>query len=440
MPRPRLTAPERFWSGWFDVVPAYRLATLRVLLAVITLVFHVPKFNRMIADYTASSFHVPPAFSWIPVLSPAGGMALMLAQDVAAWGLLLGWAPRLCAWLLAGAGFYVMSLDPEFFAHNAHFHLTLLALIGCSADRVSLRRLLAEDDAGSRCPAWPERLVGIQLAIVFFYAAVDKILSPYWGLSGASLAAQHLSTRGPAFDRLQRMNEAALPVLAGALSVVTIVLEGFVAAAFLIRALRPIGIVVTALFVLYLEFVLKPGAFAWDVLAALLVFVPAGDRAWQVAYDPACRTCRGNRALLSPLDWLRRLRWTPMEDATSSAARGELELVSPWGRVRSGFDALRVLPIALPGPFLLALIVARFGGGFLAARGYGAWDDLPFLMLLGWLTLWVPGLARVLGQPIYTTVSRAWDNWATAARPGGGADGSVRCSHTRGIRVGDASA
>src|SRR5690349_8519595 len=90
MPHPRLTAPERFWSGWFDVVPAYRLATLRLLLAVITLVFHVPKFNRMIADYTASSFHVPPAFSWIPVLSPAGGMALMLAQDVAAWGLLLG--------------------------------------------------------------------------------------------------------------------------------------------------------------------------------------------------------------------------------------------------------------------------------------------------------------------------------------------------------------
>ena len=440
MPRPRLSEPAPFWSGWLDLVPAYRLATLRVVLAVITLVFHVQKFNRIIADYAASSFHVPPAFSWLPILSPAGGAALMIAQVVAAWGLLLGWAPRLCAWILAIVGFYVMSLDPEFFAHNAHFHLTLLALIGCSADRVSLRRLLADDDAGARCPAWPERLIGIQLAIVFFYAAVDKILSPYWGLSGSSLAAQRVSTRGPAFDRLQRMSEAALPTLARPLSVATIVLEAFVAVALLVRALRPIGLAVTALFVLYLELVLKPGVFAWDVLAALLVFAPAGDRAWRVAYDPACRSCRGNRALLSPLDWLRRHRWTPTENATSSTVRGELELVSPRGRMRSGFDALRALPIALPGPFLLALIVARFGGGFLAARGYGPWDDLPFLMLLGWLAFWIPGLARILGQPVYTAISRSWDNWPTPARPGGGADGSARCSHTRGVRVGDASA
>src|SRR5499425_2339441 len=265
MPRLRLGEPECFWSGWFDLVPAYRLAALRVILAVITLVFHVPKFNRIIADYAASSFHVPPAFPWLPILSPAGGEALMIAQDAAAWGLLLGWAPRLCAWLLAAAGIYVMSLDPEFFAHNAHFHLTLLALVGCSADRMSLRRLLADDDARARCPAWPERLIGIQLAIVFFYAAVDKILSPYWGVSGSSLAAQRLSTRGPAFDRLQRMSEAALPSLARPLSVATIVLEAFVAVAVLVRALRPIGLAVTALFVLYLEFMLKPGGFAWDV-------------------------------------------------------------------------------------------------------------------------------------------------------------------------------
>jgi len=77
MPRPRLVEPDRFWTGWFDLVPAYRLATLRVVLAIITLVFHVPKFNRLIADYTASSFHVPPAFPWIPVLPPTAGMALM---------------------------------------------------------------------------------------------------------------------------------------------------------------------------------------------------------------------------------------------------------------------------------------------------------------------------------------------------------------------------
>jgi len=439
MPRPRLVEPDRFWTGWFDLVPAYRLATLRVVLAIITLVFHVPKFNRLIADYTASSFHVPPAFPWIPVLPPTAGMALMIAQDVAAWGLFLGWAPRLCAWFLAAAGFYVMSLDPEFFAHNAHFHLALLALIGCSADRVSLRRLLADDDADARCPAWPERLVGIQLAIVFFYAAVDKILSPSWGLSGATLAAQRLSTRGPAFDRLQRMTASALPRLAGPLSVATIAIEAFVAAAVIVRALRPTGLAVTALFVLYLEFVLKPGGFAWDVLAALLVFAPAADRKWRVAYDPACRSCRRNRALLSPLDWLRRLGWISLDAAAASEAAG-FRLVSPRGRVRRGFYALRALPIVLPGPCLLALIVARFGGGFLAARGYGAWDDLPFFMLGGWLVLWIPGLGRVLGQLGYAGISQTWHNWPEAPRMGSGAEGSVRCSHARGTCIRDPSA
>src|SRR5262249_19534446 len=150
MPRPRLVEPDRFWTGWFDLVPAYRLASLRVVLAGITLVFHVPKFNRLIADSTASSFHLPPVFPWLPALSPTARMAPIVAQDLAGWALFLGSAPRFCAWFLAAAGFYVMSLDPEFFAHNAHFHLTLLALIGCSADRVSLRRLLADDDAGAR--------------------------------------------------------------------------------------------------------------------------------------------------------------------------------------------------------------------------------------------------------------------------------------------------
>ncbi len=51
-----------------------------------------------------------------------------------------------------------MSLDPEYYAHNAQFHLTLLGLIGCSTDRVSLRRLLVDDGVEAQCPAWPERL------------------------------------------------------------------------------------------------------------------------------------------------------------------------------------------------------------------------------------------------------------------------------------------
>lgn len=447
MPSRRPAGRDLFGAGWFDSVSAYRLASLRVVLAAITLVFHVPKFNGIIDAYTISSFHLPPAFSWMPSLTRSNGVVLMALQYVAAWSLLLGWAPRLWAWFLATAGFYVMSLDPEYYAHNAHFHLTLLALIGCATDRISLRRLLVDDGVEAQCPAWPERLIRIQLAIVFFYAAVDKVLSPHWGLSGAVLAAQRLVAHGPGLASLQRVNGAVLHRNAGVLSVATIAVEFFLATAFLVRPLWSMGVAVASAFVLYLEFILRPGMFAFDVLAALLVFAPAGDRAWKVAYGPGCRACRWNRALLSPLDWLRRLQWIPIRKAASGESRYALvggregigfRLVSPGGRAFDGVDALRRLPVVLPGPVLVAVTIARFGGGFLASRGYGQWDDAAFVILGIWLALWVPGVARYIGRPMYEAALEGWEHWSSGRRKIGGTDPSCGL-HVRGASVLDPS-
>jgi predicted DCC family thiol-disulfide oxidoreductase YuxK len=443
VPRPRNSAAGEADSGagWFALVPAYRLATLRVALAVTTLVFHVPKFNGLIDRYVASAFHVPPALPWIPPLTPLGGAALIALQHVAAWGLLLGLGPRLCAWFLAAAGFYIILLDPEHYAHNAQFHLTLLALVGCSSDRVSLPRLLRADDAGERCPAWPERLVRIQLCIVFSYAALSKIFSPHWGLSGTLLAAQRVTEHGLGLGALQKVNQTVIRAFPAAMSVVTTALEFFLAVAFLCRPLWRAGIVVAFVFVVYLEFLLRPGVFAWDVLAALLVLVPAGDQSWTVFHDPECSSCRWNRAMLSRLDWLRRLRWVPTADAVGiesrpalarDGARMGLHLVSPRGREYRGFDAFRVLPVILPGPVFVVMAVARFGGGFLAGRGHGPWYDLPYLVLGGLLVLWMPGVARFVGRPLYAAVAAAWDHHLWRGGPAvRGADGACR-AHARG--------
>jgi len=40
------------------------------------------------------------------------------------------------------------------------------------------RLIRAKRDSGDTCPAWPEHLVRIQLSIVFFYAALDKVFKP----------------------------------------------------------------------------------------------------------------------------------------------------------------------------------------------------------------------------------------------------------------------
>jgi hypothetical protein len=156
-------------------------------------------------------------------------------------------------------------------------------------------------------------------------------------------------------------------------------------------------------FVVSIEFLLAPGLFAWDLLVAGLVFLPAGDRGWTVMYSPTCTACGRNRSILSLLDWLRRLRWvaigTPARPETASPfaeANGVplIHLRSPRDRAFCGLGALRALPLVLAPPVVVLLVVARFGGGFLAARGYGPWDDLPFLLLGAYLASWLPEIAR----------------------------------------------
>jgi Vitamin K-dependent gamma-carboxylase len=389
-------------AGWFGEVPAYRLAAFRVSLAVTTVVFHIPKFNDLIGDYVASAFHVPPAIAWLPPLSPAAGMALPPLQYAAAVSLLFGFWSRTCAWFLAVAGAWVMLLDPEHYSHNAHFHLTLLALAGCANDRLSLRRLLREDDGAARCAAWPERLIRAQIAIVFFYAALDKVFSPFWGLSGTVLPGLRMAEHGFGLGLLQRANMRLLRAAPGVLSVVTMLTEFFLAAVALVPRLWPIGLAVGLSFVVSIEFLLQPGLFAWDLLVAGLVFLPAGDRGWKAFYSPACAACRRNRSLLSRLDWLRRLQWvadsrpvaSPNKGFAGTKAMGFIQLVSPHDRAFCGLTGLRVLPIVMAPPFVIALAVARFGGGFLAKRGYGPWDDLPFLFLGAYLASWLPDVAQ----------------------------------------------
>jgi hypothetical protein len=125
---------------------------------------------------------------WVPNLTLFTAGALIFARNVAAWFLLLGIYPRISAAFLAASGAYVFLLDWSHFSHNAHLHLLLLALLACSNDRVSLWRLVQPDDGQAATLAWPERLVIIQLSIVFFFTALDKVVNPAWGASGGLLA------------------------------------------------------------------------------------------------------------------------------------------------------------------------------------------------------------------------------------------------------------
>ena len=418
--RPRSVAPgDSFGDGWFALVTSCRFATFRVAVAFTTLVFHVPKFNGLIGDYAVSAFHVAPAFAALPILSPTAGAVLALLQYLAAGALLLGVAVPVCGWFLAGAGFYVMLLDPEHYSHNAHFHLTLLALLGCSRDGLSLTRLVREPAAAARCPAWPERLGRLQVGIVFFYAALDKVFSPFWGVSGTRLGVLRMADRGLGLALLQRLNQTITRAAPAAWSIATIALEFFLAVAVVFRPLWRAGLVVGFVFIAYLEFLVAPGLFTWDMFACGILFLPAADGGWRVLLDRRCAACRRSRALLSGLDWLRRCQFVSRDD--SSVACPGLQLVSPSGRILTGFNALRVQPAILAGPTFIVMALARFGGGFLAARIAGPWDAAPYVLLAAYLALWIPGVGRHLGRPLHFVVgthARAPRNLDPPSPPG----------------------
>ena len=178
-------------DSWFRAVPAYRIAAFRVVLATTTLCNYLPVVTGWLLQAAASP-STTASIPWFIHLPPPVVIVLLLLGYAAGIALLLGWRPSLAAtWLVAlGACGYAAGNH----SHNGFLHLLLLALVACSADGLTLRRLAGGRDTDATCPVWPERLLRLQLAIVYFHTSIDKMFSPEWGLGGLRLT--HLeSTR-----------------------------------------------------------------------------------------------------------------------------------------------------------------------------------------------------------------------------------------------------
>ena len=308
--------------------------------------------------------------------------------------------------MLAASGFYLILLDPLYFHHNAHLHMLLLALLACSYDRVNLWQLIQPDEGQAVTLAWPERLVVLQLCIVFFFTMLDKIGNPAWGITGGeivqlgvldpnALEPLLLAQHGHLFAWTHDLIQTILRSIPGVLSVATIILEFSVAVTVLFQPLWRVAIPLVIAFMMWLEFLLAPDLFPWDVTAIMLLLLPAGDRAYTVRCDGESAGGLWMHRIVSRLDWLRRLRWE-FADLGSQEA---LVLISPTGKTRRGFDAARMLLLLLPGPLLALFIIVRFGGFGTRILGVVSASNAVFLMLAGLLLLWVPGFSPFVGHP-----------------------------------------
>lgn len=395
-------------AGWFDAVPACRLASFRVCIAVSTLLFHLPHTARLIETYAATSFHLPMQ-PWVPPLPAILAGPLVLLRYAAAMGLLVGFLPRLSAAFLALSGAYVFMLDEMHYSHHVQFHLLLLFLLAFSRDRLPLPRLMRPAAAEATCPAWPERLIRLQVVIIFVFTALDKAFSPAWGLSGARISVLDLKHYGRSLRWLETIHRALVFRVPALFSIATILVEFAIPLALLVRRLRPLVVGLLVLFAVYLEFAVEQNYFAWDMLAAALVFLPAGDRSYAVQWNGSERVRSVLSAILLRLDWLRRMRHV---EALKPAPRRltwlrpPLELIAPIGRRLSGWVAVAWLILLMAPPLYVFASLARF---LLRDGLVGRWQAgeplfLAFgLMLMFWAAaLWQlrrPSPARPITMP-----------------------------------------
>ena len=389
-------------DSWFREVPAYRIAALRVVLATATLCNYLPVLTAWLLEAAASpatSASIP----WI-IHVPLPIVVVLLALGFAAGAaLLVGWRPSLSAAYLVALGAYGYAVGNH--SHNGFLHLLLLALVALSSDGLTLRRLAGGRDTDATCPAWPERLLRLQLAIVYFHTSIDKMFSPAWGLDGIRLTNLDPARVLPGVADLESWTEDAIAAVPGLMSLAVIVGELFLAIGLSLRRLWPLAIAANISFALLLEFLLVPAMFPWDLLALMILFLPAADGGYRVRLGAGCGTCRAQRQVLSSLDWTRRL-----DLRAEAETHGGFSIETPGGSRLGGWRAVALLPWALPAPFLSFLIAFRFGSEFVGRQTLGfRLDDLLFVLLGLWALPLLPIADRGAARAAFERIAPIWN-------------------------------
>lgn len=193
---PALPPPLRGWRWLTDPVPAERAAALRIAVGAVLLfdilMLYLPNLKAL---YGPGGFGHPahvdglfaaPSWRWSVLrVLPAdwGPPALLGFWALAALGLLVGYRPRLAAlgcWVAAVSFNYA-----NVYLHNGGDQLKLIALLMLvflpTDGRWAVRRHPLARGAGPvLVPAWPLRLLMIQLALMYCMNGYYKAMGPAW--------------------------------------------------------------------------------------------------------------------------------------------------------------------------------------------------------------------------------------------------------------------
>jgi predicted DCC family thiol-disulfide oxidoreductase YuxK len=331
---------------------------------------------------------------WIAALAAMCVGFYTRTATILAWVLTVSFHNR-ASWLLNGG-------DAVF--RNAIFYL-MFAPAGAAWSIDSLRRGLAgyrdpadgfDRDTGRRerapilVPPWSLRLMQIHLCFIYVFSGLAKVPADDW-LNGEAVywAINDLA--------LTRWPYAWLPVplwLCKSAGWATLVFEIGFPLMMLTPRLRRWGLWAGVVLHVGILAAFEIGWFSIVMVSWYALFVPGASvaeffsgmvvrfnpRTWRVYYDTFCPLCRRAKRMLEDMDLGGRLEFRDIHDRPAmeadvpgvsyTQALREMIVVSPAGRVTTGFDGFRALTRVLPAMWPLRPLMYLPGAAWIGRRVY----------------------------------------------------------------------
>lgn len=268
----------------------------------------------------------------------------------------------------------------------------------CSLDRLWRIFRGKEGDEPPMIVPWAQRLMQLQIAILYLCASLSKVTGPQWVDGTAAYYPMHLpeSARFPTLwpDNIYIINLATWG---------TMVIEMALAALIWVPRLRLYVLAGGVLLHLGIEYSMNIPLFSFLMMASYINFLtqadiqcflmwakrPLGLTPLRLVYDGQCDFCKSCLLVVRFLDVFRQITLVDSHDAEAREALGvrfedaeEAAIaVRPDGRQYAGFEAFRLIAWQLPLTALLAPLLYVPGVPQAGRRAY-AWikdnrDHLP---------------------------------------------------------------
>jgi hypothetical protein len=295
-------------------------------------------------------------WSWLPealVVSRAGYAALSWLELAVGLVVIVGRGARPALAVFACAALYLLLCDRLQYHHNRYALILfsgLCALTPCD-------RALVVGRPAAPGPLWAQRLMQLQLSIIYLASGGTKLCDADWR-SGLVLADRFHRYAYQALARgvpAELVRICSLPSVAEGLSKLAIATELGLAVALWAPPVRRLALWWGVLFHLTIEVTSSVQIFTWLTLLVYALFAHPAVRTRKLRYDPARPLAA---RLVRALDWLLRYQLVPEPG-------GPLAVVEADGRARTGVEAWALLagtlPLAVPlwGPLALAARLVR---------------------------------------------------------------------------------